>query len=581
MGTGVHPAAAAVTAGAPMMATATNPYTGKRYTLPAWARDQAKAERHHDYYNRDRHIADKSRHRPAYRVFVWRNPDPNGEPQKVCLPYLPGATKPGLDSTPRVLFNLPAIIEAERSRLLFITAGEKDAEALIARGELATTCLGGERAWLSEFGYQYDLNRFQRICIIPDRDGEEPAATVAQQYPQRIMDTLTGPQVRMLELPDLSGSKDDKDLSDWFAKGHTIEELRKLAYPLFKEPDQSPLEVVTVADVESEPVTWLWHNRIPKNKLTLLWGDPDTNKSWLTLDLAARITRGDTLPDNGASCEIGTVLILTSEDGIADTIRPRLELLQADLNRVDVLRSVKDRGKRRSVSLQTDLDLIELQLRERRYKLLIIDPIDAYLGSGKDSFKYADMRAVLDPLADFAQRNRITLLAIQHLTKQTRDKAIYKGQGNVAFLATARSVLFVGTDPNDNERRRRVIHCLKHNLAADRIVGLAFQVRDGQLNWLGETDVTVAQLLDAELTGKEESELQEAIDYLTQLLDGGSVRASGLFEVAEEEHGISQATLRRAKHQLKIASVKGTGKFASKWYWVWPGAIPVMEDDPY
>ena len=123
----------------------------------------------------------------------------------------------------------------------------------------------------------------------------------------------------------------------------------------------------------------------------------------------------------------------------------------ADLNRVDVLKSVRlPDGKRYTVSLQRDLKAIAQQVRQRGYALIIIiDPIDAYLGKGKDSFKYADMRSVLDSLAEFAERNRVTLLAIQHLTKGQRDKAIYRGQSSIAFLATARSVLFLGTDPED------------------------------------------------------------------------------------------------------------------------------------
>jgi len=343
-----------------------------------------------------------------------------------------------------------------------------------------------------------------------------------------------------------------------------------------------PLEVVTVADVAAEQVTWRWRNRVPNHKLTLLWGDPGVNKSWLTLELAARITRGDALPDDDPTGEIGNVLILTSEDGVADTIRPRLEALRANLNRVDVLRSVKSAdGKRHAVSLQTDLEAIGHQVSKRGYAaLIIIDPIDAYLGKGKDSFKYADMRSVLDPLAEFAERNRVTIVAIQHLTKGQRDKAIYRGQSSIAFLATARSVLFLGTDPNDGEQRKRVLHCIKHNLAEEPPSALAFEVRHSAFEWLGESHVSLAALMDPDQSADNRSELDDAENYLTQLLANGPVKATMQYETAEREHSISPATLRRAKNKLNIKSVKGKGDAYSNWYWVGPGQVPVMEDDP-
>jgi hypothetical protein len=287
------------------------------------------------------------------------------------------------------------------------------------------------------------------------------------------------------------------------------------------------------------------------------------------------------LPDNDVTGEIGNVLILTSEDGVADTIRPRLEALGANLNRVDVLRSVKVNGKRHPVSLQSDLDVIGHQVSKRGYALIIIDPIDAYLGKGKDSFKYADMRSVLDPLAEFAERNRVTMLAIQHLTKGQRDKAIYRGQSSIAFLATARSVLFLGTDPNDGEQRRRVLHCIKHNLAEEPPSALAFEVRNSTFKWLGQSNVSVAALTDPDLSADDRSELADAEDYLKQLLADGAVKATGQYDIAETQHGISTATLRRAKLKLNIASVKGKGSADAPWYWVAPGQTPVMEDDPF
>jgi hypothetical protein len=404
-----------------------------------------------------------------------------------------------------------------------------------------------------------------------------------------VADQLSDEEIRSTEEYRLASSwarstPDHKTLAHAFTVGHGYQLSEGLEHVITVALDDvltEALDVVTVANVAAEQVTWLWHNRVPHHKLTLLWGDPGQNKSWLTLELAARITRGEPLPEDNVTGEIGNVLILTSEDGVADTIRPRLEALGANLNRVDVLKSVKSAdGKRHAVSLQTDLDLIGHQVSKRGYALIIVDPIDAYLGSGKDSFKNPDMRAVLDPLAEFAERKRVTLLAIQHLTKSQRDRAIYRGQGSIAFLAAARSVLFVGTDPNDGEQRRRVLHCIKHNLAEEPPGALAFEVRHSAFEWLGESHVSIAALMDPDQSADDRSELDDAENYLTQLLANGPVKATMQYETADREHGISPATLRRAKSKLNIKSVKGKGDAYSNWYWVGPGQVPVLEDEP-
>src|SRR3989442_136267 len=157
------------------------------------------------------------------------------------------------------------------------------------------------------------------------------------------------------------------------------------------------------------------------------------------------------------------VLILTAEDGLSDTVVPRLQELGADLSRVTVLTSVRREGKERHFSLVDDMAALEAALVGGDFALVIIDPLNAYLGTSLDTHRDAALRSVLTPLAALVERFGVALIAIRHLTKGARDRAIYRGQGSIAYTAAARVVHLVGVDPNND--KQRVIACIKNNLA--------------------------------------------------------------------------------------------------------------------
>ena len=83
--------------------------------------------------------------------------------------------------------------------------------------------------------------------------------------------------------------------------------------------------LVCLADVESRPLEWLWPDRIPLGKLTIIAGDPGLGKSLATLDIASRVSQGEPWPDQtDAINPKGDAILLSAEDDLSDTIRPRL-----------------------------------------------------------------------------------------------------------------------------------------------------------------------------------------------------------------------------------------------------------------
>jgi hypothetical protein len=325
--------------------------------------------------------------------------------------------------------------------------------------------------------------------------------------------------------------------------------------------------LVTVADVEREEVSWLWPGYIPKSYLTIIDGDPSVGKSWLALAIAAAVTTGAPWPGQTAHREAANALVLTAEDGIANTVRPRLEDMGADLRRVRVLAAVQDgEGRQRHPSLVDDLPALDKALAEGAYSLLIIDPINAYLGASLDTHRDSALRSVLTPLGLLVERWGLAVLCIRHLTKSPRDRAIYRGQGSIAYCAAARTVHLVGVNPDDPTER--VLACIKNNLAPEP-PSLAFELTDGRFLWRGETSVTAAGLLRPDADDGEQGALAEAQDFLRDLLADGPVDAEEGSRQARKV-GIAERTLKRARAALGVkARRQGFGR-GGRFLWELP-----------
>jgi RecA-family ATPase len=322
-------------------------------------------------------------------------------------------------------------------------------------------------------------------------------------------------------------------------------------------------------------VRWLWPKRIPLGKVTILAGDPGVGKSFVTLDIAARVSRGKPWADKTTPLKRGSVLLLSAEDGAGDTIRPRLEDIGADLDRIHVIDGVRrSKGSGESTfALDRDLVALERKLRALRdVRLVIIDPITAYLGRDTDSHKNADVRALLAPLASLAERHKVAILCVTHLSKGSGGKALYRATGSLAFVAAARASWLMTNDPDDPERR--LVLPVKNNLSKTS-TGLACRISKGRVQWEKNPVFESAN----EILAAEEGNADEAVDkcnakeFLLSCLTDGPLPS--LEVIAQgKENGFSLRTLKRAKQALGIRSTRVEG-IAERGHWQWE--LPAKE----
>jgi hypothetical protein len=258
-----------------------------------------------------------------------------------------------------------------------------------------------------------------------------------------------------------------------------------------------------LSEVKPESVEWLWPGRLPKGKLSLIEGDPGTGKSTLTIDLAARVSVGGELPD-GMGCEAAGVVLVSAEDGPADTIRPRLDAAGADPSKVLALGLVSDaEGHERLLSLPSDVPLLERGIERVGAGLVVIDPLVAFLPKNVDANKDQDVRRALAPLAGLAERTGAAVVAVRHLNKASGGNALYRGGGSIGIVGAARSALLVAKDPQDDARR--VLAPQKSNLSQPA-PSLAFSLENTangavRVAWRGESPLGESELLAAPMEG--------------------------------------------------------------------------------
>jgi hypothetical protein len=267
------------------------------------------------------------------------------------------------------------------------------------------------------------------------------------------------------------------------------------------------------SEVQPKRVEWLWPGRIPLGKVTVLDGDPSLGKSAITLDLAARVTTGRSMPD-GSPSPTGGVLVLNAEDEDADTIVPRLKAMGARLDRVRILKILPDPDGERQPEIPGDLAAIEKAARSVGAKLIIIDPIMAFLGGRTNSFRDQDVRRALAPLARLAERLGVAIVIVRHLNKNTGEQnSLYRGGGSIGIIGAARSGLLVARNPDDETGEARILASTKANLGRlPTSLGYSIQTHGASIcvAWTGESAYRAADLL-AVLDREERSAVQDRL----------------------------------------------------------------------
>jgi len=368
----------------------------------------------------------------------------------------------------------------------------------------------------------------------------------------------------------------DKDVNDTWANAHErggedaakdavnkrAKGPRKNADKVSPNDDGAPI-LKSMADIEPEKLTWLWANRMPLGKITMIAGDPGRGKSFVTLDIAARVSTGRAFPDS-TPCEKGRVILLNAEDAAGDTIRPRLDALQADVSMILILDGVKLKGAKKYFNLSEDLAALEAALQSYPdVKLVIIDPISAYLGK-TDSHCNSSVRALLAPLCDLASRYAVAFVLVTHFNKGNGGdtKALYRATGSLAFVAAARAAWTVLQCSEDE--KRRLFLPMKSNLA-EEMTGLAFRIVDGRVEWEPEPVKMNADEAMAVEFQQPERKSDAAADWLESVLKDGPVAVAELMK-SSEAAGLKWRTVQRAKDDVGVI-VERLGFTNGSWQW--------------
>lgn len=315
----------------------------------------------------------------------------------------------------------------------------------------------------------------------------------------------------------------------------------------------SKLRLIPMSEIQTEEVKWLWYPYIPLGKLTIIQGDPGEGKTSFVLAVIAALTKGEALPECDAAMGPMNVIYQTAEDGLADTIKPRLESAGADCARVLVI----DESKQ---ELTLCDERLEQAIRETEAKLIVLDPLQAYLGSEVDMHRANEVRPVLKRIAAVAERTQCAVVLIGHMNKAQGLKSGYRGLGSIDFRASARSVLLVGRLKSGDTVR--VVAQDKNSLAPEG-ASIAFELHpEYGFQWKGICDATVDDVLGG--SGQVQTKTMQMEDELKRLLTG-SVAAEDILNHAKRM-GISERTLMIAKKNLGVISEKRGGQ----WYWRLP-----------
>lgn len=382
------------------------------------------------------------------------------------------------------------------------------------------------------------------LSLDADKAGEDACKRLAALLPDTVSVTRIQPCM--------------KDWNDVLVHRAEIPNRNYFKSIVLKEPSKpETVKIIRMSDVELTPVEWLWKPYLPFGKLSVLQGNPGEGKTYFAMHLAAACTNGKLLP-NMERMEPFNVIYQTAEDGLGDTVKPRLIEAGADLDRVLVIDDS-------DVQLTLSDERIEKAIVENNARLVIIDPIQAYLGSDVDMNRANEVRPIFMRLGQVAQRTGCAILLIGHLNKAAGMQSLQRGLGSIDIAAAVRSVMFIGKLKHDPTMR--ILTHEKSSLAPPG-VSLAFSLGDeGGFRWFGEYDITADEMLSG-IEPQRETKTQQAKDLICTLLAGGKQVLSEDIDKAALERGIPGRTVRDAKRELGDALKSKIVEGRKKVFWM-------------
>jgi len=382
------------------------------------------------------------------------------------------------------------------------------------------------------------------LCLDADKAGEDACKRLTALLPDTMSVTRIQPCM--------------KDWNDVLVHRAEILNRDYFKSTVLKEPSKpETVKIIRMSDVELTPVEWLWKPYLSFGKLSVLQGNPGEGKTYFAMHLAAACTNGKLLP-NMERMEPFNVIYQTAEDGLGDTVKPRLIEAGADLDRVLVIDDSE-------VQLTLSDERIEKAIIENNARLVIIDPIQAYLGADVDMNRANEVRPIFMRLGQVAQRTGCAILLIGHLNKAAGMQSLQRGLGSIDIAAAVRSVMFIGKLKHDPTMR--ILTHEKSSLAPPG-VSLAFSLGDeGGFRWVGEYDITADEMLSG-IEPQRETKTQQAKDLICALLARGKQVLSEDIDKAALERGIPGRTVRDAKRELGDALKSKIVEGRKKVFWM-------------
>lgn len=471
--------------------------------------------------------------RRADKSFIWRRPDGCGG-----WKYDRKGVKP-------TLYN---VAEAVKSNSVYLVEGEKDVDTLKRLGKVAVSPPDGAGSkWKKEYTAAL---KGRDVAIIADND--EPGWKFAVEAGNQLYNAAKS--VRILDLkeiwPDIPEHGDTTDLIEHFGDDDGIGMIQELARNAEAFTLESQRKIITLNAVEVQKSDWLWYPYIPLGKITLLSADPGTGKTFLCLYLAAKTSTGGMFFGDTTERAPANVLYQTAEDGIADTIKPRLVPMNPDFSRIGLI-------DEREQGLCLSDKRIEDTMRDFKPKLMIFDPLQAYLGADVDMHRANEVRPILAQISRLAEEYKCAVILVMHMSKMSQSKALYRGLGSIDIPAVARSMLIIGKNPENHERR---ILCHEKSSLAMHGESIEFSINPehGGVVFHGFSPFSADDILNVKKGERDKPSvtLDEAVLALGELM--GDDQAAKLDDIKElqKKYGFSKGTLYNAKDELGLKSVQ-------------------------
>ena len=451
--------------------------------------------------------------------------------------------------------------DCKASDWLYIVEGEKDVDTLKRYNKKAVSFPDGCRSkWYSEYAEYF---RGKTVAVIQDNDipGKEFAARIAAKLYE------CADSVRIIDLTQIWDNMPEKaDITDYLnSHPDNMDAVSQLANdtavwtPVFDKG-----KYICLSEVTSEKTEWLWYPYIPSGKITLLTADPGTGKTFFSLYLAAQVSTGRAFFGEQLYRTPGTVVYQTAEDGISDTIKPRLTPMQPDFDNIYVFDESKE-------SLTLSDEKIEKIMQDLHPKLMIFDPLQAYLGAEVDMHRANEVRPVLSRIAQLAEKHKCAVVFIMHNNKGMQNTALYRALGSIDIPAVARSMLMLGKDP---DIENGIILCHEKSSLARNGRSIMFEIdpeRHG-IVWNGFSELTADDILTVRRRPHtRQSEKKDCVtEHLLELFGNDDYIAISKIDELCEYCECSKPTLYKARDELKLKFFSaGYGKDKVT-YWLLP-----------